>query len=91
MGLPADGIEGMYRNKIDDVASFLDERHKNHYMIVNLSEINYNYAKFHNNVVDFGFPDHHAPQLHMLFIICKGLQEWMDKDPQNVLAVHCKV
>ena len=91
MGLPADGFEGMYRNRIEDVASLLDEYHKNHYLVVNLSEINYDYSKFHHNVIDCGFPDHHPPQLHMLFLLCKALKIWMDRHQKNTIAVHCKV
>ena len=91
MGLPSSGLESVYRNKIDEVAQFLDDKHKDHYLIVNLSETTYDYSKFHGQVIDFGFPDHYPPQLHMLFILCKGLKKWMDLDSQNVIAVHCKV
>lgn len=91
MGLPAEGFEGVYRNRLDEVAQFLDERHKDHYLVVNLSELKYDYSKFHNRVIDFGFPDHHPPQLHMLFVLCQGLKKWMELDPKNVIAVHCKV
>ena len=91
MGLPAEGIEGMYRNNINDVAAFLDERHKDHYLVFNLTaEYTYDIQKFHNNVEHFGFPDHHPPQLHQLFNICETIDKWMKKDPKNVVAIHRK-
>lgn len=91
MGLPSVGLEGIYRNRQEDVADLLNERHKDHYMVFNLSQMNYDYKLFHDMVQDFGFPDHHPPELDKLFIICKAMNNFLNSEKNNVAVVHCKV
>ncbi len=51
----------------------LNHYHNNHYMIWNLSQIPYTYELFNNQVLDFGWPDHHGPPLAMMFQICQAM------------------
>jgi len=51
MGFPASGVEGVFRNHIDEVCRLLKERHGNNYLIWNLSERAYDYKKFDNQIL----------------------------------------
>jgi hypothetical protein len=88
MGFPASGLESAWRNHIDDVAKFLKTSHPNCFMIWNLSEREYDYGKFDNQLQDFGFPDHHSPPLDMLFKIILSMDNWLRACPDNVAVVH---
>lgn len=58
-------------------------------MIWNLSEREYDYGKFDNQLQDFGFPDHHSPPLDMLFKIILSMDNWLRASKDNVAVVHC--
>jgi len=89
MGFPSSGIEKLWRNSIDEIGSFLKKYHDNHFMIWNLSGRSYNYEKFNNQILDYGFPDHHSPPLEMLFKIVLSIHSYLTQDSQNVAVLHC--
>lgn len=89
MSYPGEGVEGMYRNDITQVAAYLDHKHQDHYMIFNLSERNYNFELFHGRVIDYGWPDHHGPPLQVLIDVVSNIDRWVRSDPKNVAIVHC--
>lgn len=42
-------------------------------------------------VLDFGWPDHHAPALDKICSICKAMDTWLSADSRNVVVIHNKV
>eukprot|EP00300_Choanocystis_sp_HF-7_P008895 c16160_g1_i1.p1 GENE.c16160_g1_i1~~c16160_g1_i1.p1 ORF type:complete len:1328 (-),score=325.18 c16160_g1_i1:289-4236(-) len=91
MGYPSQRLEGLFRNPIDEVQKFFEDRHANHYKIVNLcSERSYDPNLFQGRVVRFPFEDHNVPPVEMMRQFCLSCDDWLKKDPKNVVAVHCK-
>lgn len=89
MSFPASGTESLYRNPIADVAAFLDKRHRDSYMVFNLSERPYSTATFHERVVELGFPDHMAPPVEVAWTLCLTMHAWLQAAPEHVAVVHC--
>ncbi|XP_066548139.1 auxilin isoform X2 [Amia ocellicauda] len=89
MSYPAEAVEIGYRNHIEDVRSFLDSRHMDHYTVFNLSQKLYRSAKFHNRVSECSWPARQAPSLHNLFAVCKNMHNWLKQNPKNVCVIHC--
>lgn len=91
MGFPAESYEKMYRNSMDDICVFFEDKHPNHYWIYNLcSERAYNEERFHNRVIRFGFDDHNCPIFESMQQLCEHLDEWLSREKGNVAAMHCK-
>lgn len=91
MGFPAESYESFYRNSMVDVQRFFERRHPGKYKIYNLcSERAYDADKFHGNVAVFPFDDHNPPKFNLIFEFCVDVKKWLDQDPKNVVAIHCK-
>lgn len=93
MGYPADGIEGYYRNKREDVKKFLNARHQANYWVFNLcplTENSYSASLFDGRVSRHPFPDHHAPPLAILALAAREIREWLHGSDDRVAVIHCK-
>lgn len=91
MAYPAERVQSIFRNHLNDVYDFLELKHKDHYYIYNLcSERSYDKAKFCNRVKVFPFDDHNPPSFVIIEAFCKDIHQWLQADPKNVIAIHCK-
>lgn len=92
-GLPAHGIEALYRNDRHTVREFLTSRYGEHYRIFNFCprfENEYDAAYFNNQVSRYPFPDHHPPPLSLIPLAVRRMHDWMLQDEKNVIVIHCK-
>lgn len=91
MGFPSERIEGLYRNHYDDVFRFFELKHFEHYKVYNLcSEKQYPLTKFNGQCANYPFDDHNPPSLKMLVAFCDDAAAFIEKHPDNVVAIHCK-
>ncbi|XP_071950976.1 phosphatidylinositol 3,4,5-trisphosphate 3-phosphatase TPTE2-like [Antedon mediterranea] len=88
---PSSGKQKLYRNSIKEVSKFLEFKHCNHYKVYNLcSEKHYDESYFQFRVQRVMIDDHNVPHLVELQKFTANAKEWIEKDPKNVIVVHCK-
>lgn len=58
MAFPAEGVEAAYRNNIDEVARLLKQNHDSHFLLFNLSNREYDFAKFNSQVLSSSSSPH---------------------------------
>ena len=90
MRYPSDEEDPFTGRPIDVLSRFLNARHPSRYMLWNLSERQYDYTKFNDQVIEFSFPGFPAPPLDRLFEICNSLFGWLSADLSNVAVLHCQ-
>lgn len=91
MGYPARSIERLYRNSMYHTVKFLERHHAGHYKVFNLrGNYFYKVEKFHGRVGLYHMKDHQPPRLDLMDPFCKEVNEYLEADPKNVVAVHCK-
>ncbi|XP_074520306.1 tensin-1 isoform X3 [Halichoeres trimaculatus] len=87
---PASAEERSYVAHLKEVATMLRSKHGEHYLILNLSEWGSDLSKLNPKVLEFGWPDHHAPALDKICSMCKAIDTWLNGDPRNVVVLHNK-
>jgi protein-tyrosine phosphatase len=91
MGFPATGNEGIYRNNAAHVTGFLRNKHGDKVKVYNLcSERDYPKSLFNGRVSKYPFDDHNPPPMSMFLPYCQDVHQWLNSDPEHVVAVHCK-
>lgn len=90
MAIPATSVDVMFRNSMSDVSKFLEQRHAGQFMVFNLTENEYDGTLFSGQVRHLGWLDHHAPPLIRYIEVVTAMHDHLQKDPKNVVAVHCK-
>jgi len=95
MSFPSKGKAALYRNKIESVARFFDEKHadenKINFMIYDLcSEQDYDVRPFHGHVRRYPIDDHNVPQVSQMKDLVDDASEWLKGEMGRVVAIHCK-
>ena len=45
---------------------------------------------YHGSVATYPFYDHNPPAMELLLPVCTHMHQYLQADPNNVAAVHCK-
>ncbi|KAM8873330.1 tensin-1 isoform 1-T1 [Synchiropus picturatus] len=90
VSFPAAADERTYSTHLKEVAAMLRSKHGEHYLVLNLSEQRGDIAKLNHKVLEFGWPDHHAPPLDKMCSMCKAIDAWLNGEPHNVVVLHNK-
>ena len=94
MGYPSTGAESFYRNPATQVQAFIEHYHAGHCKVYNLCiEKSYGAAVLglpEEAVEQHGCFDHNPAPLICIAPFCESAKRWLDADPRNVVAVHCK-
>ncbi|XP_026089329.1 tensin 3-2 isoform X3 [Carassius auratus] len=82
--------EQTYQHNLHSITQMLRSKHADRYMVINLTERSDDLSRMNHRVVDLGWPEKHAPSLHLLCSVCKNMDSWLRAYSENVLLLHCK-
>ncbi|KAJ8416707.1 hypothetical protein AAFF_G00325850 [Aldrovandia affinis] len=90
VSFPSNVEEQSYSTNLKEVATMLKSKHGDHYLLFNLSEKRNDITRLNPRVLDFGWPDHHAPALDKICSMCKAMDTWLNTESRNVVVLHNK-
>jgi phosphatidylinositol-3,4,5-trisphosphate 3-phosphatase/dual-specificity protein phosphatase PTEN len=94
MGAPTEGGESLVRNPLGEVQRFFAEKHRDRFRIYDLRAEKgacYDAARFGGaeHSTSYRFFDHNPAPLDVLRKAVEDMAAWLEKHPDNVVAVHC--
>lgn len=90
MSFPASEFyQKLYRNSIESVSKFLEEKHEANYFVYNMSGNKYDESPFNGQVLTADWEDHHSPTIQLLFQVCEHMHKFLKKKTENTAIVHC--
>ena len=89
MAFPGTGITSLYRNKLEDVADFLNQKHRNNYLILNISGYKYQIEKLNKVIHRDDWLDHHSPPFEILFELIEIIHNYLLEDINHVIVINC--
>ena len=89
MSYPKSFYEKLLTKSTTDVANFLNQRHGNKYLIINLNNTEYDTSRFHGSVLRCIILHHLPPLLKNLFLICSKIHKYLSEDVSNVVVINC--
>ncbi|MCJ8743644.1 hypothetical protein PDJAM_G00096450 [Pangasius djambal] len=82
--------EKTYLHNLCNITQMLQSKHSDNYMVINLSEPREELRRINVRVLDVGWPEQHAPSLHLLCSVCKSIENWLSTHSEHVLLLHCR-
>eukprot|EP01023_Acetabularia_acetabulum_P050073 TRINITY_DN5384_c0_g1_i1.p1 TRINITY_DN5384_c0_g1~~TRINITY_DN5384_c0_g1_i1.p1 ORF type:complete len:553 (+),score=81.58 TRINITY_DN5384_c0_g1_i1:162-1820(+) len=88
---PATGTQALFRNSMNEFAAFMRMYHAENFRVYNLcSESKYHPSMLDSRVVRYPCDDMQPPSLEVLTQVVTDIQNFLEEDPEHIIAVHCK-
>ena len=90
MSSPAYGLQGLYRNNVNDVMKFLNSKHAYHYQVYNLCFEDEDSSVFLSANNNYVFRDAKPPPFEMIESFYIEVDRWLGEDKDNVAVISCR-
>ena len=93
MKCPVENVEVTYSGQSDIVktSNFLNSRFGDRYLIINVSDVPYDYKMFNGSVEEFFFNGYPAPPVKVLVQICVAVENWLGEQEAQQRLQESKV